>query len=80
MSDTKDGGPAFPRALSLIPSNGEIVWDQQGMTLRDYFAGKALQGLLAARKDIGWGGPIDIAKRCGEFADAMLAERDREHV
>lgn len=41
-----DGGPAFPQNL---PDN--FVWrlpgDPGGMTIRDWFAGKALAGLLA---------------------------------
>lgn len=51
-----------------------------GMSLRDYFAGQVLQGILAA------GGTIDIAgdypfearaKTCYMIADAMLKERVR---
>jgi len=38
-----DGGPAFPSHETSDTYN-----DQQGMTLRDYFAGKALQGLCAS--------------------------------
>jgi hypothetical protein len=46
---------------------------QEGMTLRDYFAGQAIAGLLAdptfnASHD-------DAAKLAGRIADAMLAER-----
>lgn len=36
-----DGGPAFPRPLSKLSSD-EISHDQEGMTLRDYFAAQAL--------------------------------------
>ena len=36
-----DGGPAFPRSHDDVGSN-------TGMTLRDYFAAAALQGMLAA--------------------------------
>jgi hypothetical protein len=39
---TNDGGPAFPRTYS----SGEAA--QTGMSLRDYFAAKAIQGLFAA--------------------------------
>ena len=34
--------PAFPR-----PHSGAKQYAQEGMTLRDYFAAKAMQGLLA---------------------------------
>ena len=42
----KDGGPAFPQGdrVSLALS----IADSQGMTLRDYFAGMAMQGMLSA--------------------------------
>jgi hypothetical protein len=68
----KDGGPAFPKNwISQKP-------DDQGMSLRDYFAAAALQGYLAA-----W--PKDgenmlttkkkAAEDCYEIADAMLEAR-----
>ena len=44
MSDTKihDGGPAFPTVCEMINET-----PAKGMTLRDWFAGQALAGLLA---------------------------------
>jgi hypothetical protein len=50
MSNTNTGGPAFP-APSGWDSQGN--WcrnytDSEGMTLRDYFAAKAMQGILVA--------------------------------
>lgn len=36
-----DGGPAFPRPISKLTSD-EVSLDQDGMSLRDYFAGQAL--------------------------------------
>ena len=53
MSDkTNDGGPAFPAPNFAVPRDmaDEMVVklrDMQGMTLRDYFAAKVMQGLLA---------------------------------
>jgi len=38
----KDGGLAFPR-----PSNKEIKELQDGMTLLDWFAGQAMNGVLS---------------------------------
>ena len=35
------GGPAFPR-----PHSGTSQFAQEGMTLRDYFAAKAMQALI----------------------------------
>ena len=69
MANKKHGGKAFPSDFGS-PEN-------QGMTLRDYFAAKALAGTFLARKDVGWGTPSDIAKRCYEFADAMIVERKK---
>lgn len=41
MSALKDGGPAFPFTDSASPM------EHSGMTLRDYFAAKAMQGLAS---------------------------------
>lgn len=43
-----DGGPAFPHKRQ-IRCNGEVIDSEMehGMSLRDYFAAAALQGLLA---------------------------------
>ena len=49
-----------------------------GMTLRDYFAAAAMQGLMAS------GGPVlnysaaTVAAMAYELADAMLAARERK--
>lgn len=62
------GGPAFP-----VPLNPGQPWQGMapcdGMTLRDYFAAKAMQGLLANK---GACHPDDAY----EMADAMLAARE----
>lgn len=59
-------GPAFP-----CPGN---TW-KQGMTLRDYFAAKAMQSILGG---VNWnspGGTVNIiAEGAYQMADAMLAE------
>ena len=41
-----------------------------GMTLRDYFAAKAMQGILYAGLE-----PVETAKHAYEMADAMMAVR-----
>lgn len=54
------------------------------MTLRDHFAGLALQGLLAnpklQKEILGHGGALSgwIEKSAYSWADAMLAERDKQ--
>ncbi len=49
MSARDDAGPAFPMGATVPdPRSGGLKWEQvAGMSLRDYFAGKALQGILA---------------------------------
>ena len=64
MSKIKNGGSAFPR--------GEIQ-SAPGMTLRDYFAAKALQGMLADGK--GWE-QEEIVETAYRVADAMLRARE----
>lgn len=82
------GGLAFPRTGSFHDeaSSDHDSTNQDGMTLRDYFAGMALQGmaimLLTVKDAIGDFDPnIDAAqataKGAYEIADAMLAERSK---
>jgi hypothetical protein len=49
---TNDGGPAFPRPASIgndyvTGESGVVVDPQMGMSLRDWFAGMAMQGLCS---------------------------------
>ena len=73
MTTTIDtGGPAFPKPNSAgILGIHDLA--QEGMTLRDYFAAKALGGVahishLYTTEDI-------MARACYRFADAMLRAR-----
>ncbi len=56
------------------------------MTIRDYFAATAMQGLTWAAVDIMGGEPAvyshypkQLAKLAYDIADAMLAEREKRH-
>jgi hypothetical protein len=73
---TNDGGPAFP----VQPySSTSTQWSDgsEGMTLRDYFAGQALTGLLAnSGGNRGWG-TKNWAVESYCFADAMLKAREK---
>lgn len=62
-----DGGPAFPGERDGVP----------GMSLRDYFAGQALSGLLAscAGSDCGVYQEEQAATLAYGIADAMLEKR-----
>jgi len=73
MSNTKTGGPAYPSPR----------WEgwgspQEGMTLRDYFAAKAMQGILAGKLPITMKTDADqlIAIVAYQIADSMLIARD----
>ena len=63
-----DGGSAFP--LYLPQDEGNI---RDGMTLRDYFAGQALNAIAARNTDRTYRGDADEAY---SFADAMIAARE----
>lgn len=73
-----DGGPAFPVNYAYRPKEGAYG---DGMSLRDWFAGQAMQGLLAS--DRKFGKPSEtlgeaVARNAYEFADAMIAARARK--
>jgi hypothetical protein len=76
-----DGGPAFPTAATATThgfyQDGQPCMthygSRSGITVRDYFAAKALQGSLAC---LGSGGDWDdFAKDAYQYADAMLKAR-----
>jgi hypothetical protein len=64
MTDKKDGGPAFP------------TQDYDGMSLRDWFAGQALNGLISASDNLEDLGPA--VRLAYQLADDMLVERSDE--
>lgn len=78
MSDSKTGGPAFPevRIRSGDNYNPPTKLYYGGMTLRDYFAAKAMQGFLSSYAHGLVDVPLlDIAKDAYDVADAMLKAR-----
>lgn len=70
MNNTNTGGPAFPLHAA------ERIHTQYGMTLRDYFAAKAMQPLMQRsggywdKENMHW-----YAVVAYEMADAMLKAR-----
>lgn len=82
MSDKhiSDGGPAFP-----VPLNPGQSWQGMapcdGMTLRDYFAAKAMQGFLSDAKFLSAMSKVtrpdafELAGMAYKMADAMLRAR-----
>jgi len=74
VSNPNDGGPAFPVAENHKVA-ADVPWTQ-GMTLRDWFAGQALVGMLG---DSSFDAPEDrLAAGAYAMADAMLRARDVE--
>ena len=71
----KDGGPAFPSGKSETPGFENSLPYYEGMTLRDWFAGMALQGLLAHLVGVPNSEPEGYARRAYQYADAMLTSR-----
>ena len=71
---TNTGGPAFP-----APAGRLTPITDQGMTLRDYFAGKAMQALITGPDvmDDHYEEETNehVAKRSYFIADAMLKAR-----
>lgn len=75
MSSKETGGQAFPRQQwEYDGQNNVLQYQEEGMTLRDYFAAKAMQGELS--RESGFETPSKVAKYAYEIADAMLAARN----
>lgn len=69
------GGAAFPTKNPQKDRRNQVIIYEEGMTLRDYFAAKAMQGLLANPGAAMC--PVTLVAYAYETADAMIAERDR---
>lgn len=66
----KDGGPAFP-------VQDVSKWQAHGMTLRDYFAAKAMWAIIIAVGEEMMKDPHEkVAFDSYRFADAMLKARE----
>jgi hypothetical protein len=73
MSD-KTGGPAFPHDKYMKHGDQWGTYAHGGMTLRDYFAGQALVGMMQAMRPY----TRDAAQCAADAyrqADAMIAAR-----
>lgn len=73
MTDKQTGGPAFPFIDSASPL------EHPGMTLRDYFAAKAMQSFMTV-----WmtqakypSSDFEVAEYAYSMADAMLKAREQ---
>ena len=78
-----DGGPAFPTRKIVQAGGGPAIECRvPGMSLRDWFAAAALNGLLAecAHPDVVPSAAVDAtlcAVTAYRVADAMIAERTK---
>jgi hypothetical protein len=81
MSDTNTGGPAFPHTVEYKGAECGGVAPHGGMTLRDYFAAKAMQAYIADEKLIDMFCYLEkdvkheLAVTAYMMADAMLEAR-----
>lgn len=76
----KDGGAAYPVAMSeQTHSNQNCAPFQQGMSLRDHFAGLAMAAVISGRSAHYGGAKIEIdeiASQAYLMADAMIRTRE----
>jgi hypothetical protein len=73
MKSIKDGGPAFP----LVIYDGDTIGVSNGISVRDWLAGKAMEGVLtgcAMQKEVF--SYSDVAGLAYDMADAMLKARE----
>ena len=79
MTTINNGGPAFPQTQILDGDRGFVSGNdvgEGGMTLRDYFAAKAMNGLLAQSLGTALESEPKIAADYAyATADAMLKAR-----
>ena len=82
MQDIKDGGPAFPfgvrqENIDTYGDNKPYVTEanEPGMTLRDYFAAKAMQGLIIDPDRVDQSRE-ECARLSYAMADAMIKARE----
>jgi len=68
----KDGGPAFPGVTWITQGDNK---NPEGMTLRDYFAAKAMTGMLSGYEADQFKNP-QLAQWSYQIADEMLKARE----
>lgn len=79
-----DGGPAFPLPEWSYPHGVSGIKIQEGMSLRDWFAGMAMQGMLAhstrykPRPGTSANWHEAISEEAYQLADAMIAEGKKD--
>ncbi len=86
MNNTNTGGPAFPAGIKVPNGDGtEMAIYHHGMTMRDYFAAKAMERVDWYLVDYGGNTSETLDRRmsaeqaawCYAVADAMLKAREQ---
>lgn len=74
------GGNAFPETATN--NEGRLDWPNQygcgGMTLRQWYAGMAMQGYIAGWQEGDASGYAAIVRTAFKYADAMIAHEEAE--
>jgi len=74
-----DGGLAFPATIEEMIDGETRQEHYPGMTLRDWMAGQALAGIFAScPPNADWMPADKQAIMAYKYADAMIAERDKD--
>lgn len=81
-SDFGDGGPAYPQHAVYDPMREQVnaAYDygaEAGLSVRDFFAAKAMQSVFTVPIESTAEGKAYIATHAYKMADAMLKERAR---
>ena len=74
----KDERSAFPQMTYEPAGERPGHFTTGGMTLRDYFAGQSITGILASLPYQGLNDIEAAARRAYELADAMIVQREKE--
>jgi hypothetical protein len=75
VSKKPDGGPAFPRPM-VASGSTTATMEQDGMSLRDYFAAQAIEIMVQKSEDAHGGWSEDtVAVGAYAIADAMIEAR-----
>ncbi len=72
------GGYAYPRSVWKGDSDNYTDKETGGMTLRDYFAGQALVGIMSQIEIIDCDTDNYVSRVAYKIADAMITERGRD--
>ena len=64
----------YEQAFPTRDDNYDSKYSGRGMTLRDYFAAKAMQGIISS--ECNYGAFSDLASDAYSIADAMLLARE----